>query len=261
MTESATRKETLPVDAHHENTMPENAQTPPATNPKRESLLANLVLNIAVPTIILSKFSGEEHLGIKMGIIVALAFPLLYGARDFMVRRKLNVFSALGLISVLLTGGISLLELDPQYIAIKEAAIPGIIGLLTLLSVNTRYPVVKVFLYNDKLLKVDKIAAALRERGNELAFEKVLRQASYLVAFSFFVSSALNYVLAKMIMVSPPGTVEFNAELGKMTALSFPVIVLPAMIVMASALFFLFRRIRQLTELSIEEVINDGSPD
>lgn len=257
MTESATRKE-----AHHDQAVPEDAVTAPApTSPKRESLLANLVLNIAVPTIILSRFSGEEHLGIKMGIIVALAFPLLYGARDLVVRRKFNVFSALGLVSVLLTGGISLLELDPKYIAIKEAAIPGIIGLLTLISIKTRYPVVKVFLYNDKLLKVEKVAAALRARGNELAFEKVLRQASYLVAFSFFVSSVLNYVLAKMIMVSPPGTVEFNAELGKMTALSFPVIVLPAMIVMASTLFFLFRRIRQLTELSIEEVINDGSPD
>src|SRR5690625_3547991 len=107
----------------------------------------------------------------------------------------------------------------------------------------------------------DTIASSLRERGKDLACDKVLLQSSYLVALSFFVSSALNYVLAKMIMVSPPGTVEFNAELGKMTALSFPVIVLPAMIVMASALFFLFRRIRQLTELSIEEVINDGSPD
>ncbi len=35
----------------------------------------------------------------------------------------------LGLISVLLTGGIGLLELDPQWLAIKEAAIPGIIGI------------------------------------------------------------------------------------------------------------------------------------
>src|SRR5690554_2291125 len=228
---------------------------------KQPGLFVELLFNIVIPSLILMKLSGDSTLGPVNGLIVALLFPLGYGLWDLYQRRKVNMFSLLGLVSVLLTGGISLLELDPKYIAIKEAAIPGIIGLLTLLSIKTRYPVVKVFLYNDKLLKVDKIAAALRERGNELAFEKVLRQASYLVAFSFFVSSALNYVLAKLIMVSPPGTVEFNAELGKMTALSFPVIVLPAMIVMASALFFLFRRIRQLTELSIEEVINDGSPD
>lgn len=228
-------------------------------NPKRESLLANLLLNIVIPTVILTKFSGEDHLGIKMGIVVALAFPLIYGARDFIVSRKLNVFSALGFVSILLTGGISLLELDPKYIAIKEAAIPGLIGLATLFSLKTRYPLVKTFLYNDKVLKVNKVAAALREYNNESAFEQTLRNASYLIAGSFFLSSFLNYVLAKLILVSDPGTVAFNEELGKMTAFSFPVIAVPAMLVMMFALFYLFRRIRQLTHLGLDEVINDGS--
>lgn len=227
--------------------------------PKRESLLANLLLNIVIPTLILTKFSGEDQLGIKLGIVVALAFPLAYGARDFLVNRKMNVFSALGFFSILLTGGISLLELDPQYIAIKEAAIPAIIGLATLLSMKTRYPLVKTFLYNDKVLKVDKVAAALEEYNNERAFERTLQNASYLIAGSFFLSSMLNYILAKIILVSDPGTVAFNEELGKMTALSFPVIAVPAMVVMMFALFYLFRRIRTLTHLGLDDVINDGS--
>ncbi len=227
--------------------------------PKRESLLANLLLNIVIPTLILTKFSGEDQLGIKLGIVVALAFPLAYGARDFLVSRKMNVFSALGFFSILLTGGISLLELDPQYIAIKEAAIPAIIGLATLLSMKTRYPLVKTFLYNDKVLKVDKVAAALEEYNNERAFERTLQNASYLIAGSFFLSSLLNYILAKVILISDPGTVAFNEELGKMTALSFPIIAVPAMLVMMFALFYLFRRIRQLTHLGLDDVINDGS--
>lgn len=235
------------------------AQTEQPGKPKRESLLANLLLNIVIPTLILTKFSGEDQLGIKLGIVVALAFPLAYGARDFLVSRKMNVFSALGFFSILLTGGISLLELDPQYIAIKEAAIPGIIGLATLLSMKTRYPLVKTFLYNDKVLKVDKVAAALEEYNNERAFERTLQNASYLIAGSFFLSSLLNYILAKVILVSDPGTVAFNEELGKMTALSFPIIAVPAMLVMMFALFYLFRRIRALTHLGLEDVINDGS--
>ncbi|MDP3449658.1 MAG: beta-galactosidase, partial [Anaerolineaceae bacterium] len=48
--------------------------------------------------------------------------------------------------SVMLTGGISLLELDPQYIAIKEAAIPGIIGLAVLGSQYTRFPLVRTLI-------------------------------------------------------------------------------------------------------------------
>lgn len=250
MTRSMTDKSEPPHESEEEIKI--------APKPKRESLLANLLLNIVIPTLILTKLSGEEHLGIKLGIIVALAFPLVYGVRDFIISRKFNVFSALGFVSITLTGGISLLELDPQYIAIKEAAIPALIGLATMLSLKTRYPLVKTFLYNDKVLKVDKIAGALHKHDSEAAFEKTLRHASYMIAGSFFLSSALNYMLAKVILVSPAGTVAFNEELGKMTALSFPVIALPAMVVMGAALFFLFRRIRQLTHLGLEEIINDG---
>ncbi len=230
--------------------------TPAQPTKKRESLWGNLLINIIIPTLILSKLSGEDYLGTRLALIVALAFPLLYGLKDLLVRREFNAFSALGAISILLTGGISLLELDPQYIAIKEAAIPGLIGVATLLSMKTRFPLVRTFLYNDKVLKTDVIAERLQSAGNTAAFDRALTNASYLVAASFFLSSFLNYVLAKWLLVSPPGTEAFNAELGKMTALSFPVIALPATIVMAGALMYLFRRIRQLTGLDFEEVIN-----
>ncbi len=38
----------------------------------------------------------------------------------------------LGIVSVLLTGGIGVLELDTQWLAVKEALIPGIIGVVVL---------------------------------------------------------------------------------------------------------------------------------
>lgn len=230
-----------------------------AARPRKESFLANLLLNIVIPAVILSKLSSDQYLGTQWAIVVALAFPLGYGIRDFFLTRKVNLLSALGFISILLTGGISLLQLDPQYIAIKEAAIPGLIGLATLFSVKTRYPLVRTFVYNGKLLKVEKVSEALRRYGTEAAFEKVLRNTSYLIAGSFFLSSFLNYVLAKIVMVSPAGTEAFNIELGRMTALSYPVIVVPAMIVMMGSLFYLFRNIRKLTHLTLEEVVNDGS--
>ncbi len=242
-----------PTEQTRTNTATEKTQAAPQ---KRESLWVNLLINIIIPTLILSKLSGDEHLGTRMALVVALAFPLVYGLKDFLVRQEFNGFSALGAVSILLTGGISLLELDPQYIAIKEAAIPGLIGLATLISMKTRFPLVRTFLYNDKVLKTDLIAQRLEQHQATEAFNRALNNASYLVAGSFFLSSFLNYVLAKWLLVSPPGTEAFNAELGKMTAMSFPVIALPATIVMAGALMYLFRRIRQLTELDFEEVIN-----
>ncbi|MGB2256241.1 MAG: VC0807 family protein, partial [Spongiibacter marinus] len=104
--------------------MPPNNQGKP-----RHSAVTNLLFNIVIPTLILTKFSGEEDLGPSLSIIIALAFPVSFGAWDYIKTRRTNIFSILGFVSILLTGGISLLELDPQYIAIKEAAIPGLIGL------------------------------------------------------------------------------------------------------------------------------------
>lgn len=224
---------------------------------RKENVFLNLGLNIILPTIILVKFSGEQHLGPQLGIIVALAFPVLYGIYDFSAAKKINFFSVLGVLSVMLTGGISLLKLDPEYIAIKEATIPALFGIATLVSLRTRYPLVKTLLYNDKIMQVERVAQALRQRDNERAFDRTLARASCLIAASFFLSSVLNYVLAKVILVSPPGTEAYNAELGKMTALSFPVITIPAMLVLFGALYYLFRSIRRLTQLSLEQIFVD----
>lgn len=230
--------------------------------PKKENLLVNILLNIVIPTLILTKFSGDNYLGVQLGLVIALAFPIAYGLYDFRRSGKVNFFSALGVISVLLTGGIALLELDPKYIAIKEASIPALFGIATLISLKTPYPLVKTFLYNDKMLQVERVNQALRDNDKERQFELSLVVASYLIAGSFFLSSLLNYILAKIILVSDPGTEAFNAELGKMTALSFPVITIPAMIVLIAALYYLFRSIRHLTGLPLEHIFveQDSKP-
>lgn len=228
----------------------------PEQGKKPGGLLANLGFNIIIPTLILTKLSSAEYLGPSMAVVVALAFPIGYGLKDFVQTRKPNFFSILGVISVVLTGGIALLELDPKYIAIKEAAIPGLIGLATLFSVRTRFPLVRTFLYNDQILRTDLVAERLEARGNTEAFERMLANATYLVAASFFLSSVLNYLLAKFILVSPPGTEAFTAELGKMTALSYPVIALPSSLVLFCALFYLMRGIGKLTGGELEDFLN-----
>ncbi|MEO0444396.1 MAG: VC0807 family protein [Pseudomonadota bacterium] len=221
---------------------------------KKENLFLNLLVNIIIPTVILSKFSGEDSLGVKWAIIVALAFPIGYGLMDMRSTGKFNLFSAIGIFSVALTGGMALLKLPPQYIIIKEAAIPALFAIITLASLKTPYPLVKTFLYNDKVMQVDKVADALSRHGAEKDFDQALVNASYLMALSFVLSSILNYILAKVILVSAPGTEAFNAELGKMNALSFPIIAIPATIVMMFALFYLFKKIKQLTQLELEDI-------
>ena len=231
----------------------------PKNNGASDNLLVNIAFNIIIPTLILINLSDDSYLGTKIAIISALAFPILYGLKDFVTIKKINGFSAIGVISILLTGSISLLELNPIYIAIKEAAIPAIFGFATLLSLKTRYPLVKTFLYNEKVMQISKISAIVEANGNKEKLDSCLINASWIVACSFFLSSLLNYILAVSIITSQPGTVEFNEQLGTMTALSFPVIAIPAMLVLMGALFYLFQGIKKLTGLKLEEIIKSNS--
>lgn len=125
--------------------------------PSKPNPLIELAVTLVIPALILMKLSGPENLGAVNALLLALSFPLLWGIRDFWQRQKINLFAALGLVSTLITGGIGVLELDTQWLAIKEAAVPGLIGLAVLISTYTRYPLVKTILLNPAMIDVDRL--------------------------------------------------------------------------------------------------------
>ncbi len=230
----------------------------PAEPAKRENPLLNLGFNILIPILLLTKGSDWFGFTAATNLIVSLAFPISYGLFDFVVRRKFNFISVLGFVSILLTGGIGLLQLPSGWIALKEAAIPLLLGIAVVLSLKTRYPLVRTFLMNPDMVDTRKIESALRERDNEAAFQALLQSSTWWVAASFLLSAVLNFVLAKVIVTSPSGTEAFNAELGRMQGLSYIVIFVPCMIVLVAAMFRLFNGIKSLTGLEWEEFLADA---
>ena len=227
-------------------------KTIPAHKPRP---MIDLLVSIVIPSVILMKFSEAEALGATNALIIALAFPLGWGLFELIKYRKFNFIALLGLVSVLLTGGIGLLELDAKWLAIKEAAIPGIIGLAVLISAYTPYPLIRTLLYNPQVIQIEKIENRLKETGNKAYFEKRLQNATYFLSSTFLFSSIMNYVLAKWIVTSPSGTPAFNEELGQMTLLSYPVIAIPSTIMMFAILYYLWRTIKSLTGFTLEEVL------
>lgn len=228
--------------------------TPPAPKERKENVLVSLLLNILIPSLILFKLSAESRLGPLLALIVALLFPFIYGATDLFQRRKINYISLLGLVSLLLTGVIGLFELDGYYLAVKEAAVPLVIGLAGVISIKTQRPLVRMLVYNEKVIKVDKVNLALNAQGKKACFDRLLTHSTLMISASFFLSAVLNYVLARVIVVSAAGTEQFNAELGRMMMLSYPVIVIPSMIVMILTLWYLLAGIKRLTQLDLEEI-------
>ena len=222
--------------------------------PKRENLLVNLLCNVALPAVIIAQLSKENRLGPAWGLVVALAFPVGYGIYDFIVRKKTNLLSVLGFVGVLLSGVLGLLKLDGRWFAIKDAAIPTLIGAILLLTMRTREPLVKTLFFNDTIINVPRVEAALRANGAEAGFAALLRQCTVLVSLSFFLSAGLAYVLARWLLTSPGGTPEFNAELAKMHWLSWPVITIPSVIMFMVALWRLLGGLTRLTGLTSDEV-------
>ncbi|GJL81263.1 MAG: hypothetical protein DHS20C01_08970 [marine bacterium B5-7] len=208
-----------------------------------------------LPSVILMKLSGDEYLGAAPALVVALAFPLSWGLFELARYRKFNFIALLGLVSVLLTGGIGLLKIDPSWLAIKEAAIPGIIGLVVLGSTFTQYPLVRTLLFNPNFLNTEQIHQRLIANNNLGRFELKLLKANYLLAGTFVFSSVMNYVIAKWIVQSPAGSQAFNEELGRMTLVSYPMIAIPSMIMMIGIFWYLWRTIHGLTGLDLEEIL------
>lgn len=239
--------------------------------PRKENLVLNLICNLAVPTFVLMKLSDEPHLGRVWGIlprlgpqwamVVALMFPLGYGVYDLIQRKKTNLFSVIGIASVLLTGTLNQLKADGFWFAVKEAAIPTLFGAAVLISMRTKRPLVRELLWNDQVIDTARVDGVLAERGRTGDLEQLLRKASFGLAFSFLLSAVLNFGLARYLLKSPPGTPEFNAELGKMNGLSLPVIMLPTMVVTMVVFWKLMSGLTQITGLEIDDIFRGGKKE
>jgi intracellular septation protein A len=229
-----------------------NSENIPTHKPRP---LVDLLVSIIIPSVILMKFSGDDALGASSALLVALAFPLAWGLFELVKYKKFNFIALLGLLSVILTGGIGLLKLDTQWLAVKEAAIPAIIGIAVIISAQTRNPLIKILLYNPRIMDVEKIKLKLDELGNTRLFEGRLLTATYLLAGTFFFSAMMNYILAKWIVTSPSGSTAFNEELGQMTLYSYPMIAIPSMLMMMAVLYYLSRAINNMTGLTLTEVL------
>jgi hypothetical protein len=231
--------------------MSNNIQTKPANN-----TLLEIIYNIAIPSIILMKLSGDDYLGSMYALVLALLFPLAYGLYDFIKNKSMNFISLLGFLSTLLTGGIGLFELDVQWLAIKEAAIPSVIGLVVLVSGFWGKPLIAKMLLNPMLFNLDLIYQTLADKDKTAEFKAKIQRANHLLAITFVFSATMNYLLAKWIVVSPAGTTEFNEQLGEMTVLSYPVIAIPSMLMLIGIMFYVVKTLTRLTNLKFEQILN-----
>jgi hypothetical protein len=249
---------------------------------QQENPLTNLIINVLIPVVILSYLSKDPalqeklhrvvrpwHLGPLKAMILALALPLGYGIWHFIKTRKGNLFSALGLVSILLSGGLTLYlwnadgTVKPNaglLFGIKEGSIPLMLGVGIWLSGYGKNPLIRSFIYTDALFDVKKIENSIAERGESTGYLALMSACNKLFAASFFLSACLNVAVARWFFRSfnaqaADALEQYNQVVGKVTGWSFLIIGLPVIVVMFMILNYLLKNLRALTGLTDEELM------
>ena len=76
------------------------ASTPPArASTAKGNPLLEIGVTILVPAIVLMQLSSAERLGPAGALVLALAFPLFWGVREALTRRKVSGIAILGVVS------------------------------------------------------------------------------------------------------------------------------------------------------------------
>jgi hypothetical protein len=164
--------------------------------PKAENPLLSLLLNIVLPVIVLTRLSDVELLGPVIALVIATALPLGYGIYDYIQRREINLFSSLGVISVVLTGSLGLLKANAIAIAVKEGLIPLVLGGAFVLSARTETPLLRKLLLTPQVMDVKAIDHYVKKNEKESDFDQLLWRSSLLMGLAMLVASVLSFLVA-----------------------------------------------------------------
>jgi hypothetical protein len=129
------------------------------------------------------------------------------------------------------------------------------IGVLVLLSMKSKTPLIRELIYNPVIFNIDKINDNFIE-NTEDDFNKIFYHSTYLMSASFFLSSFIQFFLASYIVTVDPGHPNFNNQVGTMTWVSYFVVMAPCMAIFGYALWKLINGIKKLTGLQTDQILN-----
>ncbi len=212
----------------------------------------------------LSKRVGEH--GPLLALVLGLSLPIGYGIYDYVTRKKMNFISILGVLNVAFTGGFALLKLTGIWFAVKEAFFPALIGMAVFASNFFDRPFIRTLFWNTNVFQIDRIESRLAEKNAVPALQHLFKTATTFFGCTFAVSAVSNYVLAAKIFTPIDPTLAdlvqseiLNKQIADMTLKGYLVIALPMTVFMAILLWYMIRRLRQITNLPTEEILAQGS--
>lgn len=252
----------------------EKAASTPAAQKNQDNPLTDIIVNVLLPVMILNYCSKEGdslwQMGPYVAMTLAIAIPLVYGVWHFTKLKKLNVFSAVGVGNVLLTGLITIYLFSsddpetrrsaPWLFGIKEAVQPIILGSLFLITHRSRTPLFNAFVYNDTIFDHGRINKKVKENEQEEGLARLLWTSTLLFFGSFCLSAAMNLGLAFYFLHDlDPNASDwkelYNEDVGRITGWGFLVIGVPLLVVGGFILARMIKGLKALTGLETEKIL------
>ncbi len=234
---------------------------------QRENPLYSLLFNIIIPVVILNKghWIFSHHAGVS-ALLVALAFPLLYGTYDKVKNKRKNWMSALGLLNVLTTGGLALFKMQGIWFAIKEAMFPLLLGVFVYFSIYAKKSFFEYMIEHAGLTQWTQIEELTNHSLNlKQSIKKLFKRSTVLFSSSFFISAILNFILAlyifndSQISTTENPDILLNKKIADMTWVGLLVIGLPMTFFSAIIFWRFLKKLSQLTQLPIEKLLTTPS--
>lgn len=230
------------------------------TPPPPENPFLNILINILLPVMVLNK--GTHYTTPQVTLVVALAFPLIYGINDYIRRKHKNYVSLIGVVNILLTGSLALMHLHGIWFAVKEAALPLTLGLMVLGSKWTKNPAARMIFCNPHVLNMDLIDGRLEKDGRQKDFRDLLSATTLWLSISFFISAAANFFIAQRIFVEIDASLEstaqeqiLNEQIARMTWMGFVVIALPLMAFSGVLVMIFLKKVAKLTGAPVNDLL------
>lgn len=221
--------------------------------------LLDLLLTVVLPSTALEYLSANDRLGPFWALVVASLLPLGLGVYCWVTKSGLNLFSVLGLVAVIVTGGLGLLKLPAFWFGIKEIAVPVLIGIAFPLSHRWGKPIISSMLFAPHLINERALRAALDTPEKHASFEKQLFQASLGLGIAMLGSAVINFALAiYLIGNKEPGSEAYVKAIGTLNWGGTIIIGVPLLVAMMVVMVRFMRGIQRLTGLDKEDLLNAG---
>ncbi len=217
-----------------------------------------LLINFVLPTIVLLGLSSPSRLGPAKAMLLALAFPVAFELYNLSRKRKASMLSIIAIAGILVTGGITLLGLSENWLAVRRSAPYIAVALVLLASMLIRRPVLEWGL--AQLLDMELVRTKAEQKKTWPALQKHISMTGYLLVALLTLIGISAYILTLVVITAPTDTAAFNTEYVRLRLLSLPATTLPLLIGILAILIYLFGRIEKLTGLNPEALIKKKKP-